>query len=657
MKYPNLTQGVEFVTSASNNTIGGAAAGAPNIISSNGGIGVRVNTGTGNAILRNSITSNGGLGIDLGLDGVTPNDGAKNGGQPNSGMDTPVFTSAVLSGGTLNVTGYVGSAPGQAIFAGATVEIFKSDRDPSGFGEGPTYIASLTTDASGNFSGSISAGSLTSADAITGTATDGANNTSEFGGNFNLAPGVSGTVYLDVNHNSILDSGEAGTGLTLYAKIFPSSSPGGPAIQAVVVNPATGAYTFSAVTPGSYTIIIDDNNTLADVTPTIPAGWSGTEQPNQTRSNVAVPAAPLPNQNFGLIHALPLGGRVFVDTGTSGGTPNDGILNGSEAGLAGVTVKLTDATGATTYDTATTDGGGNYVLFVPQTLANGTQLKVVETNLATYVSTGASLGNTGGSYVRATDTITFALALNITYTNVNLGDAPDIIFTTDNAQSALPGSTIVYAHSFTAGSTGQVTFTTSRVSTPPNNSWSSILYRDVNNNGKVDAGDTVINAPIALNTGEIIQILVQEVIPVNAPLNARDTITITASHAYTNANPALTTNAAHTDITTVGNPTTAGLALAKSVDKATALPGETLTYTVAYTNNSSEALSNVIIFDSTPAFTTFLSAGNGPLPNDLTGVTIIKPAVGATGAIRWAFTGTLAPASNGTVTFQVKVDQ
>jgi hypothetical protein len=45
------------------------------------------------------------------------------------------------------------------------------------------------------------------------------------------------------------------------------------------------------------------------------------------------------------------------------------------------------------------------------------------------------------------------------------------------------------------------------------------------------------------------------------------------------------------------------------------------------------------------------------LPNDLTGVTIIKPAIGATGAIRWTFTGTLAPASNGTVTFQVKVDQ
>ncbi|MBA3543281.1 MAG: hypothetical protein H0T83_02400 [Chthoniobacterales bacterium] len=50
-------------------------------------------------------------------------------------------------------------------------------------------------------------------------------------------------------------------------------------------------------------------------------------------------------------------------------------------------------------------------------------------------------------------------------------------------------------------------------------------------------------------------------------------------------------------------------------------------------------------------------AGNGALPDNLTGVSIIKTAVGATGSIRWTFTGTLAPGSNGTVTFQVKVDQ
>ncbi len=177
---PNGTQGVEFTTTASNNTIGGVAVGAPNIIASNGGDGVRVSSGTGNLIQANSIYGNGGIGINLGLDGVTANDGVKTAGQPNLLMDVPVFTSVALAGPTLTVTGYVGNAPGQSVFAGARVEIFKADGDPSGSGEGQVYLGFLTADANGNFSGSLAVSGVALGDLITGTATDGSNNTSEF---------------------------------------------------------------------------------------------------------------------------------------------------------------------------------------------------------------------------------------------------------------------------------------------------------------------------------------------------------------------------------------------------------------------------------------------------------------------------------------------
>jgi uncharacterized repeat protein (TIGR01451 family) len=144
--------------------------------------------GTGNGILGNSIYGNGGIGIDLGNDNVTPNDGAQPAGQPNLQMDFPVFTSALLSGTTLTVTGYVGSAAGQSLFAGARVEIFKSDLDPSGNGEGQTYLGFLTADASGNITGSLTGVSgLSVGDKITGTATDAGNNTSEFGANVTVA--------------------------------------------------------------------------------------------------------------------------------------------------------------------------------------------------------------------------------------------------------------------------------------------------------------------------------------------------------------------------------------------------------------------------------------------------------------------------------------
>jgi uncharacterized repeat protein (TIGR01451 family) len=98
-----------------------------------------------------------------------------------------VFTSATLSGTTLTVAGYVGSAPNQSTFANARVEVFKSDNDPTGYGEGQTYLGFLTSDANGNFSGSITVSGLAVGDRITGTATDGSNNTSEFGANVTVA--------------------------------------------------------------------------------------------------------------------------------------------------------------------------------------------------------------------------------------------------------------------------------------------------------------------------------------------------------------------------------------------------------------------------------------------------------------------------------------
>ena len=70
----NLGNGVKIDLSASQNTIGGTAAGAGNTIAFNGANGVLIGSGTGNGILGNSIFSNVKLGSDLGDDGETLND-------------------------------------------------------------------------------------------------------------------------------------------------------------------------------------------------------------------------------------------------------------------------------------------------------------------------------------------------------------------------------------------------------------------------------------------------------------------------------------------------------------------------------------------------------------------------------------------------------
>ena len=103
----NYNDGVE-IASSSNNQIGGIAPGAGNLIAYNNKGIVVSGSSAGNSLFGNSILGNTSIGIDLGDDGITPNTGSENPNLPNQGMNFPVITSSVLTGGTLYVTGYVG---------------------------------------------------------------------------------------------------------------------------------------------------------------------------------------------------------------------------------------------------------------------------------------------------------------------------------------------------------------------------------------------------------------------------------------------------------------------------------------------------------------------------------------------------------------------
>jgi uncharacterized repeat protein (TIGR01451 family) len=392
------------------------------------------------------------------------------------------------------------------------------------------------------------------------------------------------------------------------------------------------------------------------VTPNIPAGWIGTEQPAFTRNNVLVTATDVVNQNFGLINGTTLTGRSFNDNGAAGGNANDGLINGGEQGLAGSQVRLTDSTGATVYDSTVSGAAGDFSLFIPSTIAPGTQLKVMEVNASGYISTGGSPGNSGGTYDRATDAISFT-HLGTNYQALQFGNVAENSFLNDSQQAGLPGSFVLHSHTFVANSSGQLSFSLVGVPNPSVAGWTPVMYLDANCNAQVEPTEQPIAAPLSVVAGQQICILIKDSIPLTAPFNAQHQITVTADFQYTGANPSFSRILTRTALTIVGNPSSAGLTLAKSVDKQTALPGETLIYTINYSNNSSEPLNNIVVFDSTPAFTTFLSAAAGTLPANLSSVTISSPGAGNSGPIQWNFIGTLAPGQTGTVTFSVLVSQ
>jgi len=75
-----------------------------------------------------------------------------------------------------------------------------------------------------------------------------------------------------------------------------------------------------------------------------------------------------------------------------------------------------------------------------------------------------------------------------------------------------------------------------------------------------------------------------------------------------------------------------------------------------YANRSSDSLAELRVYDTTPAYTVFSSAACGTTPASLGTCSVnTAPAVGATGAIEWRYTGNLASGATGTVTFTVVV--
>jgi CSLREA domain-containing protein len=179
----NASHGV-FIEGASDNTVGGTAAGARNVISGNGHQGIRitifsVDNALGNAILSNSIHSNGRLGIDLGGDGVSQNDEDDPDFGANNLQNFPDLVSAKKdTTGTTKISGTLNSTANWTF----TVQFFSSpEKDPSGYGEGKTYLGerSVTTDGSGDASFTFDTTSPSVGEFVTATATS-RNGTSEF---------------------------------------------------------------------------------------------------------------------------------------------------------------------------------------------------------------------------------------------------------------------------------------------------------------------------------------------------------------------------------------------------------------------------------------------------------------------------------------------
>ncbi|MDD0812202.1 hypothetical protein PSQ20_17765 [Curvibacter sp. RS43] len=371
-------------------------------------------------------------------------------------------------------------------------------------------------------------------------------------------------------------------------------------------------------------------------------------------------------------------GLVLQDNGAGGGTAHDGIKNGAEAGRPGVTMTLGNCSG-TTYASTVTDGEGRFSLSTAAAVPGPVCL--VETSPGAWVPVSSQVGNTAGSFNGATRSLSFTLSAGTDYSGIVFGEVPISLLTGDGRQHLQPGQSVVYAHSFTAGSSASVVFSTADQPSQSGAPWTSTVYLDSQCNAGLDASDAVLTGPVSVTAGQTVCLLVRVFSPASAAHGSTDSTTLTATETYQptpQLGPVVRVQT-KADVTTVGVNASGALTLVKEVRKVascpstpsdtlpfsasnTAMPGSFLEYRLSYANGSSGAVTGIQIADTVPAYTGFQSAGCGTLPNGLAACSVTdQPALGATGPLVWKLTDSsaapigLQSGGSGSVVFCVRL--
>ncbi|MFM8580792.1 MAG: collagen binding domain-containing protein, partial [Planctomycetaceae bacterium] len=194
-----------------------------------------------------------------------------------------------------------------------------------------------------------------------------------------------GTVYVDLNNNGALDGDEALLAGVVIA--LTGTDDRGQSVSLAAITDENGHYEFEGLRPGTYTLTqtqpsgyLDGQDSLGEA-----GGTLGSDSFTVTLDACTHAC----DYNFGELPPSSLAGRVFKEC------DNDGVFNGQNQPLSGVTVTLTgeDDLGNAVSLTATTDTNGRYRFL---NLRPGTYT-VTESQPATYLDGIDTVGSAGGS--------------------------------------------------------------------------------------------------------------------------------------------------------------------------------------------------------------------------------------------------------------------
>ncbi len=531
---------------------------------------------------------------------------------------SPSAAATTCTGGTLTAT------PGSS-----SVSLGSGAQIPAG---GSCSInVNVTGSAPGSYTNTLNAGALQ---------TNQGNNTAPTTATLTiLGASLSGRVYADLQPNGLREPDETWTGPTVYVNLVQGSS----VVQSVAVSAGSGAYTFSAVAPGSYTLVV--STTSSATTPTAPTGWLFVNPAGSLPINMG--SSSISNQDFGLFNGSRIRGTVFRDDGQGAGTANDALQNGGEPGIPNVVVT---ASSGTSSRSANTDAYGLYTLFIPASFGSTLTLSHPQQPATGSNVGGASvnLATSYGSAAAASRTIS-GFSPGQYYEGYNFGVVRDSRLSPDQSgQSPSPG-TITYSHLYRPGTLGNVNLSQS------GGSYTYALRRDVNCDGDfADPGENFQPLPQSFTVNatwpresdgslRACALELQVVVPAGLPAGRVDMAQLQAALGWVN-NPAITDTRQVFDTTTVV--TAGGLQLLKEVRNVSTAspfaanvqgrPGEVLEYRIAYQNIGSQPIFNVVLADPIPFFTNLVQnayGGTGELELACPNGTLVRPDLGSVSSI------------------------
>lgn len=459
---------------------------------------------------------------------------------------------------------------------------------------------------------------------------------------------VEGRVYEDNNlENELPDTDENwNQGVPVWIHAIKN----GELSKSVKVIAGNGQFSLSGLPLGDYIFII--SNEAGATTVSVPEDWI-LVSPNDGQNALQLISVAVVDIFFGLRREqLQVNGRVFLDTGIVSGTANDGIQNGGEMGEPSATVKLLETVSGTVITTASSDENGDYQLRLPNSWLNESlslQLQSPEGEITISISEGDS----GGAYNSNTESLNFT-PISASLSDINIAIVPPSSFHADVEVISGAGKTVFMSHRFLAGSAGTLNLSAAPATTQTIG-WNSVVYQDGNCDGNWDAGETAVTAAVILEAGELFCILHKVVIASSAKEGATVHWNLEASYLL---NGSITEQLYNYDLVKVSDRYAGALLLTKEVDKSTALPGESLQYTIHYENTGETSLSNLTIYDQTPAFTLFdTTECTTNIGTGLVTCIPIVPAQGETGSLNWGFSGELAASASGSLSFTIVIQE